>query len=104
MWTLPLLPQAKQPRRVESVQVDLDGHGFHPARIMRAAGEFNLLINNSSGFANVAFRVEQAGRQLRQQALIAGKLRMRETLTLTAGEYTVTAVNNKTHILQISIR
>lgn len=92
-------------KRVDTIVVDLDQAGFHPATLRCKPGTVVLKVRNSSGRKNVVFKFDKAGGgALKSQSLTSNDPTYREAVDLAAGEYTLTVTHDKTITLRIIVQ
>lgn len=91
--------------KIDTAYAEFTEYGFYPKRLELKPGRVMLVVRNLASQKNVNFRLERIGAgALRESSLDGQKTRVREVLDLSAGDYTLQAVNGKGGVLEIRVR
>jgi hypothetical protein len=97
------LVQAAPPAFQDELQIELGSEGFTPAEVQRAAGTFAIAVENSviSGEYTLQLKA-QDGTVIKEVQVQKGSAAW--TVTLSAGEYTLTEVSHPQWTCRITVQ
>ena len=91
----------------EEVRVILRSTGFEPAELARSASNFQLIVENRSGAADLTLRLLRvAGEQeetVRDVAFPSGATEVSEAIALPAGEYRLVVLHRPAWLLRLNL-
>lgn len=87
----------------DELQIQLDGNGFSPAEVQHAAGTFAILVDNSNVSGEYTLRLKDAeGAVIKEVQVQKGSAAW--TVTLAAGEYTLTEAGHPQWLCRITVQ
>lgn len=96
-------PSAQERERIDAELVTLRPAGFEPAEISRAGGRFLLAVNNRSGLEGLTLRLATESGARERDVNLGRRLRWRERLNLSPGDYALTVAGRPDWTCRITI-
>ncbi len=92
------------PERLEIEVITILPHGFEPAEITRASGQFGIAVENRSGLEDVQLRLDRvSGNRLYEAEVPRQKLNWKQGVDLTPGLYVLTEASHPEWVCHITI-
>lgn len=92
------------PRGIQDeLQIQLDGNGFAPAEVQHAAGTFAILVENSNDLGEYTLRLKATDDAVVKEVQVQ-KGSAAWTITLSAGEYTLTEASHPQWLCRITVQ
>ncbi len=102
--THPILATAPAQSQIETMRVTITTIGFDPDELTHPAGQVVLAVDNRSGLEEVRLRLDREGGERLADVLVErGQLDWHDTITLSAGHYTLTEANHPEWACHITI-
>ena len=87
----------------DELQIQLGGNGFTPAEVQHAAGTFAIMVENSNVEGEYTLRLKNAaGVVIKEVQVQKGSAAW--TVTLSAGEYTLTEASHPQWLCRITVQ
>jgi hypothetical protein len=90
--------------QIETMRVTITTIGFDPDELTHPAGQVTLAVDNRSGLEEVRLRLDREGGERLVDVLVErGQLDWHDTVTLSAGHYTLTEANHPEWSCRITV-
>ena len=100
----PIKTMAAAQSQIETMRVTVTTIGFDPDELTHPAGQVVLAVDNRSGLEEVRLRLDREGGERLADVLVErGQLDWHDTVTLSAGYYTLTEANHPEWSCRITV-